>query len=145
VKSVVGAVCLCFDSWQILLLDARCRENLPFGAFLVLESWPGEVFLYCQCWVHSVSNAVTETDFLLWWSCPSMCHKDLGVEVQFHQFFIKALDEGELLASYRGWFSPKKCTPTCPFVRRLSGGLQIWSACIASACSWAMIPQLSSP
>lgn len=63
VKSVVGAVCLCFDSWQILLLDARYTKNLPFGAFLVLESLQGEVFLYRQCGVHSVLNAVTETDF----------------------------------------------------------------------------------
>ena len=112
VRSVVGAGCLCFDSWKILLLVARCTENLPFGAFLVLESLPGEVFLYPQCGVQSTLRAVTETDFLLWWSCPSMRHKDLGVEVQLHQFFITSLYGGELLASYSGWFSPKKCTPS---------------------------------
>jgi hypothetical protein len=42
------------------------RKPVPFGAFLVLESLPGEVFLYRQCGVHSVLNAVTENDFLLW-------------------------------------------------------------------------------
>jgi len=63
VKSVVGTVCLCFDSWQFLLLDARCTENLPFGAFLVFESLLGEVFLYRQCGVHSILDAVTEIDF----------------------------------------------------------------------------------
>jgi len=39
---------------------------VPFGAFLGLESLPGEVFLYRQCGVRSILNAVTEIDFLLW-------------------------------------------------------------------------------
>ena len=63
VKSVVGAVCLCVESWQILLLDARCTENMPFETFLVLESLPFQVFLYRRCGVYSSLNDGTEINF----------------------------------------------------------------------------------
>jgi hypothetical protein len=51
------------DSNMKLLLDARCTENLPSGAFLVLKSLLGEVFLYREGGIHSVLNAVSEMVF----------------------------------------------------------------------------------
>jgi hypothetical protein len=68
------------DSNMKLLLDARCTENLPSGAFLVLKSLPGEVFLYHEGGVHSVLNGVSE--ILL----------GGGGVIQLNHFFITELD-----------------------------------------------------